>query len=108
LAVPHRLVRESLNASIATAPAEEEEVELKYVFEDMRKREEGEECVARLNMWANHGENRANGCDEVRMLQDDTLWRACRARRVHDASHVIAGREAAFRQFEWLLTAEFA
>ena len=74
----------------------------------MREGEEGEECVVQLEMMANHGENRANCRDEVRMLQDNTLGRACGARRVHDASHVVAGRGAAFRQFEWLLTAEFA
>jgi hypothetical protein len=108
LAVPHRLVRECLNAAIATAHADEEEAELDCVFEDMREREEGEERVFQLEAMANKGDNRANGRDEVRMLQDDTLGRACGTRRVHDASHVIAGGGATFRQFGWLLTAEFA
>jgi hypothetical protein len=107
LAVPHGLVRECLNAAIATAPAAKEEEELDCVFEDMSEWEEGEERIVRLDMMANKGYNRTNGSDEVGMLQDDTLGRARRARGVHNTSHVIAGRGTAFCQFEWLLTTEF-
>ena len=47
---------------------------------------------------ANNGDNRANGRDEVRVFQDNTLGRAHGARRVHNASHVIAGRGTALTQ----------
>ena len=74
----------------------------------MREREESEERVIRLEVVTNHGVNCTNGRNEVRMLDDNTLGRARGARSVHDACHIIAGRNAAFRRFEGLPTAEFA
>ncbi len=108
LAVSDGLVRQCLHAAVTAADTNENEAQLDYVFEDMREREEGQKRVVVLEMVADKSHNRTNGSDEVRMLEDDTLGRARGARRVHDTSHVIAGRGAGFREFEWLLAAEFA
>ena len=66
-------------SAVATTDADENETQLDYVFEDMRMREREDRPEtsrsARDGGQANESDNRANGSDEVRMLEDGTLGR---------------------------------
>jgi hypothetical protein len=69
--------------------------------EDTSKPETSPSRSARDGGQANESDNRANGSDEVRMLEvwhpwaDSESWyQMC---IIHDASHVVVGRGAAFR-----------